>query len=169
MSEFSRVYDLRALPAAPQHLTATAEECAALARRFDLVAVERLEAEVALAPDGPNIRARGRLSAAVIQSCAISDEDLAVAIKEPVDLRFVPAMTAPDPEAEIELADGELDDIEMVGGKFDLGEALAQGLGLAIDPYLTGPNAEAARRKAGIINEGETGAFAGLKDLLKKR
>ncbi|QYU69205.1 hypothetical protein J4558_03410 [Leptolyngbya sp. 15MV] len=36
---------------------------------------------------------------------------------------------------------------------FDLGEAVAQSLGLAIDPYAVGPEAEAARREAGIASD----------------
>ncbi|MDE2436443.1 MAG: DUF177 domain-containing protein [Sphingomonadales bacterium] len=168
MSEFARPYDLRTLPAAVQHITATPEECAALAARFDLVAVKRLEARVTFVSDGPNILARGRLTADIVQACAVSDEDLDVKIDESVDLRFVPALSAPDPDSEIELDEGELDDIEMAGGKFDLGEALAQTLGLAIDPYLTGPDAEEARRKAGIVSEGQAGPFGALKGLLKE-
>lgn len=168
MSEFSRIVDLRALPTGPQQIVATEDECAALFARFDLVAVRRLTATIMLAPQGRNVMANGRLQADIVQPCAVSGEDLAVTIDEPVALRFVPALTAPDPDAEIALEEGELDDIEMVGGKFDLGEALAQTLGLAIDPYLTGPQAEEARRKAGILSEGEGGAFGALKGMFKQ-
>ncbi len=168
MTEFSRIYGRRTVPAAPQHLVATAAECAALAFRFDLVAVKTLDAQVTLTADGPNVHAKGRLSAAIVQPCAVSGEDLAVAIDEPIDLRFVPALTGLAPDTEIELEESDLDDIEMDGDQFDLGEAVAQGLGLAIDPYLTGPQAEAARARAGIVGEGQGGPFAALKDLLKK-
>ncbi|MDE2411667.1 MAG: DUF177 domain-containing protein [Sphingomonadales bacterium] len=168
MNEFTRIYNLRTLPAGPQHLAASETECAALARRFDMVAVKSLDATVTLTPDGANVRAIGRLKAAIVQPCAVSGEDLDVAIDEPIELRFVPALAAPDPEIEIELEAGDLDDIEMQGDQFDLGEALAQTLGLAIDPYLTGPQAEEARRKAGIVGEGQSGPFAALKGLLKE-
>ncbi|HEX4848020.1 MAG TPA: DUF177 domain-containing protein, partial [Novosphingobium sp.] len=94
-------------------------------------------------------------------------EDLAVRIDEPLTLRFVPSGESPAGDEEIELAAEELDDIEMENGRFDLGEAVAQTLALAIDPYLEGPNAEEFRRKAGILSEGEGGAFAALKNLLK--
>ena len=167
MSELSRIYSRRTLPAAPQHLVASEAECAALARRFDLVAVTSLEATVSLVADSPNVRANGRLIAQIVQACAVSGEDLDVAIDEPVELRFVPAMTSLAPDTEIELEASDLDDIEMDGDQFDLGEAIAQSLGLAIDPYLTGPQAEEARRKAGIVGEGEDGPFAALKGLLK--
>lgn len=168
MSEFSRIYGRRTVPAAPQHLVASEEERAALAKRFDLVAVNTLEATLTLTVDGPNVRANGGITAAIVQPCAVSGEDIAVAIDEPVQLRFVPAVTDIVPDSEIELEESDLDDIEMDGEQFDLGEAIAQSLGLAIDPYLTGPQADEARAKAGIVGEGEDGPFAALKGLLKK-
>ena len=39
MSEFARPFDIRSLPAEAVQLEASAEECAALARRFDIVAI----------------------------------------------------------------------------------------------------------------------------------
>lgn len=169
MSEFTRSYDLRHLPTGPQVLEATAEECAALARRFALVGVDHLRAKVTLLPDGPNVRASGTIDAAIVQSCAVSGDDLPVKISEPVALRFVPAGSAGAEDEELELDAAELDDIEMEAqGSFDLGEALAQTLALAIDPFAVGPNAEAARRKAGMLNPDESGPFAALAALKKK-
>lgn len=169
MSEFSRSYDLRHLPVGPQVLDATADECTALARRFDLVRVDSLRAEVTLVPDGANVRASGTLKAAIVQSCAVSGDDLPVTIAEPVALRFIPAGTAAQDDEELELDAAELDDIEMEPqGSFDLGEALAQTLALAIDPFAVGPNAEEARRKAGMQNPDDTGPFAALAALKKK-
>jgi hypothetical protein len=53
---------------------------------------------------------------------------------------------------------------------FDLGEAVAQTLGLAIDPYAEGPNADAARKAAGIVAEGEQdGPMAALLAALKPK
>lgn len=166
MSEFSRMVDLRAIGAAPLKLAASAEECAALAKRFGLVAVNRFEAEVVLDTEGAAVTANGSLAADIVQSCAVSGEDLPVALAEPVALRFVPAEAAT--AEEIELEAGELDEIPFEGTAFDLGEALAQGLALAIDPFATGPGAEEARRKAGIASEGAGGAFAGLAALKDK-
>jgi uncharacterized metal-binding protein YceD (DUF177 family) len=166
VSEFSRIVDATRLPLDEQVLTATAEECAALAQRFGLVAVTLLTARVTLASDGPAVNASGTLNADVVQSCAVSGEDLPVQIAETLSLRFVPA-----PEtraAEVELEAEDLDEIEMDDTRFDLGEALAQTLALAIDPYLEGPGAEEFRRKAGILSAGEGGAFGALKDLLKR-
>jgi uncharacterized metal-binding protein YceD (DUF177 family) len=166
VSEFSRIVDAARLPLDVQVLIATPEECAALAQRFGLVAVHSLSARVTLASDGPAVNASGTLSADVVQSCAVSGEDLPVRISETLSLRFVPA---PDERAaEVELEAEDLDEIEMEAGRFDLGEAVAQSLALAIDPYLEGPGADEFRRKSGILSEGESGKFGALKGLLKK-
>ncbi len=165
MSEFSRLVDIRSLPAAPIRLEAEPAECAALARRFDIVAIHDFEATVALEKDGAAIDATGRLAARLVQSCAVSGEDLAVTIDEPVVLRFVPPGAPRRPDEEVELEAEDCDEIEFEGTQFDLGEALAQSLALAIDPFLTGPGAEEARRKAGIVDEAASGPFAALKGL----
>ena len=167
MSEFTRIVDTRQLPAQALRLAADAAECAALAERFLLVAVNRLEAVVELEPDGAAVRASGRVKADVVQSCAVSGEDLAVRIDEPVELRFVPETSAWRPDEEIELEAHELDEIPFRGTQFDLGEAIAQSLALAIDPYLTGPDAERARREAGLLDPADSGPFAALKALRK--
>lgn len=164
MSEFERLFDAARLPAGEQMLEANEAERTALAKRFGLVAVKRLTARVTMAADGPTVRATGRLEADVVQSCAVSGDDLPAPIAEPVALHFVPAL--PPSAGEVELDAADLDQIEMDGTRFDLGEAIAQGMALGIDPYAEGPGAKEARRKAGILNEGEGGAFGALKGLL---
>jgi uncharacterized metal-binding protein YceD (DUF177 family) len=105
-----------------------------------------------------------------MQPCAISAEDFPVTIDEAVDLRFVEESQRPaTDDEEIELEADDCDEIEFTGEMFDLGEAVAQTLGLAIDPYAEGPNAEAARKAAGIVAEGEQlGPLADLLTGLKK-
>ena len=163
--EFPRPIDERQLTARPISVEATAEERKALARRFGLVAIKNLKATVRLERDGEAVKAQGRLSAAIIQSCAISSEDLAVAIEEPLALRFVPEKHPADEEIELDAAD--LDEIAYEGHEFDLGEAVAQSLALAIDPYATGPEAERVRKEAGLSDEAASGPFAALAALKK--
>lgn len=151
--EMSRLIKARPLPADPVLVEADAAEREALARRFGLGGIDSLRAEVTLDTKGQATRARGVLSAAVQQVCAVSNENFPVTISEAFDLRFVPeaprrALT--DETEEIELEREDLDEIEYAGDAFDLGEAVAQTLGLAIDPYAEGPGAEAARAEAGI-------------------
>ena len=171
-SELTRMVKARPLPAAPIVIEPTAAECAALAARFGLGAVQALRAEVALEQKPSAIRATGRLRAQIMQPCAVSGEDFPVAIDEPVDLRFVDesAHALPDDDAiEIELEADDCDEIAFSGDMFDLGEAVAQTLGLAIDPYAEGPGADAARIAAGIVREGEQdGPLAAMLAALKK-
>ncbi|MFO6447981.1 YceD family protein [Erythrobacter sp. NE805] len=170
-SELARMVKARPLPAGPVVIEASAEERAALAARFGLGAVESLRAEVALEPRPHAIRATGRLRAEVMQPCAVSGEDFPVTIDEPVDLRFVEENQRPaaEEDEEIELEADDCDEIGFTGEMFDLGEAIAQTLGLAIDPYAEGPDADAARAAAGIVAEGEQlGPLADLLASLRK-
>lgn len=173
-SELSRPIKLRPLPGEPVAIEASEAERMALAQRFALPAIESLKAEVALDQDGKAIRATGTLDAHIIQSCAISGEDFATTINEPLAMRFVeegtidPALSEDD-EIEIELSADELDEIEYSGDSFDLGEAVAQSLGLAIDPYAEGPSANSARQSAGINSDDEpSGPLAEALKALKK-
>jgi hypothetical protein len=165
--ELTRMIKARPLPAGKVVIEASAEERTALAARFGLGAVHSLRAEVALEQKPRAIRATGRLKANIMQPCAISAEDFPVTIDEPVDLRFVEDTGRPMTEAEaleIELEADDCDEIAYTGEMFDLGEAVAQTLGLAIDPYAEGPGADAARKAAGIVAEGEQ--FGPLADML---
>jgi uncharacterized metal-binding protein YceD (DUF177 family) len=149
---------VRPLPADAMVIEADEAERAALAQRFALPALARLRAEVTLASEGPAIHATGTLSADLTQTCAVSGEPFAVAIDVPVDLRFVRESTLPQSETEdgeiaVDLTAEDSDEIEYAGDSFDLGEAVAQTLGLAIDPYAEGPGAAAARAEAGLSDE----------------
>lgn len=157
--EFSRLVDERHIDPKPVSVEATAEEREALARRFGIVAVHQLQAMVRLERAGEAVAANGRLSASIVQSCAVSGEDLPVRIDEPLALRFVPAK--PVDVEEIELEADELDQIEFEGHTFDLGEAVAQSLGLAVDPYATGPEAERVRKEL-LSDAAASGSFAAL-------
>ena len=155
--EFSRLVKARPLSAAPIDLSASAAERAALAERFALVRLDALNAQVTLADDGDATRASGWLKAALVQPCAVSGEPLEVSIEERVELLFVPAAPSTGFDEEIELAAGDLDEIPYTGDAFDLGEAIAQSLGLAIDPYAEGPAADEVRRAAGIVADDQAG------------
>ncbi len=167
--ELERIVKLDWLPTAMLVIEAEAAERAALAKRFGLPDLHAFRAEVTLTPNGDMIDARGRMTARFDQRCAIADEPFANSLDEAIAIRFVPAI-APSPEDEaIEIASGEIDEIEYDGAAFDLGEALAESFGLALDPYATGPDAEAVRRAAGIVDEDRpSGPFAALAALKSK-
>lgn len=177
-SELERLIKIRPLPGEPVVIEANAAEREALAQRFGLPGIDTLRANLALEPRGSAIRASGRLKAAIRQTCAISGEDFPASVDEKLDLRFVPQGALdpvtdehddPDGPIEIDLLAQDGDEIEYSGDTFDLGEAVAQSLGLAIDPYAEGPQADEARRKAGIVAEGEQeGPLAAALAALKK-
>jgi len=161
--EFSRPIDVRQCEGKDARLIASSEERAALARRFALVRIDMLEADLALGRDGHVVNAAGELRAEIVQSCAVSGEDLSVSIREPLAFRFVPEADVATEEVELD-ADA-CDEIAYAGSHVDLGEAAAQSMALAIDPFRVGPQAEAARRRAGIVSEAASGPFAALAKL----
>jgi hypothetical protein len=144
----------RPLPAAPVVIEANEAERGALAARFGVTAIERLAARVSLSDEGPAIHATGTIEADVVQPCAVSGEDFRHSVTDAMAVRFVPLGMLPDgPEVDLEISSDDADDIEYEGESFDLGEAVAQSLGLAIDPYAEGPDAERVRRKAGLVGD----------------
>jgi uncharacterized metal-binding protein YceD (DUF177 family) len=165
--EFSYPVSIRQVDARIHHLAPDDVQRAALAKRFGLVAVHRLTAEITLERDGNTVDATGALEAEIVQSCAVTGDDLPVSIREKLAFRFVPQTGEAKPDEEIELEQDELDEIPYAGDKFDLGEAVAQSLALAIDPYATGPGADETRKEAGLLDEEDAGPFAVLKGLKK--
>ena len=166
-SEFSRPVERARMGDGLRHLVADEAERAALAARFHLVSIARLEADITLDPDGDIVNATGTLRTDFVQSCAVSGDDLPISVSEPLIFRFVPTGNY-RPDEEVELNENDCDEIEYAGGTFDLGEAIAQSLALAIDPYATGPDADQARKKAGLLDESQTGFFVALAALKPK-
>ena len=160
--ELSRTIETRQADGRRIVVDAAEDERLALARRFDLVRIDRLHATLDLSAmkDGV-VDATGTLSAQIVQSCAISGEDLSVAVNEPLAFRFVPLRHSGAVDEEIELDADECDEIDYEGSRIDVGEAVAQSLGLAIDPYATGPEAEDARSH---FSDADANPFAALKD-----
>lgn len=168
--EMSRIVKLDRLPDDAIRIEASKDECRRLAGRFSLPAVHELVATIRLTREGEAIAAEGNLTARFEQACAVSGEAFANSVEEPVALRFVPAYShadTGDEDEEIELSEDELDEVPYEGQSFDLGEAIAQGFGLAIDPYARGPEADVAREDNRLENPETGGAFAALAALRK--
>lgn len=134
---------------------ADAAECAALARRMQVPQLLSLVCPFRLTRlTGGVILGEGRLRAQVVQTCVISLEDFTAEVDERFRVRFVPAGTETDD------ADPEADDeIGYVQGVLDLGEAAAEQLALALDPYPRAPGAELPE----IETEWEQQPFAALR------
>ena len=117
---------------------ANAAERAALARRMGIPQVHSLACRFRVTRTGAGrFAAIGHLSAEVVQICVISLEDFSAAIDEHFRLRFVPAAE----ETDAVNPEDPVDEIGYRDGVLDLGEAAAQQLGLALDPYPRRPGA----------------------------
>ena len=145
-------------------LVADAEECAAIAKRLDLISINRLEAHAVLERDGKEVRATGRIKAALEQSCIATGEPVSARIDEPFDLNFLPEPKG-RPDDEVELGADEMDVVFHDGAAIELGPAIADTLALVLDPYPRGPNADAALKAAGVLSEEQAGPFAALAKL----
>ncbi|KUR73078.1 DNA-binding protein [Novosphingobium fuchskuhlense] len=166
--EYAYPVDLRQITDIPLVLVPDEAARRRLAGRFGITAIPAMQATIQLVREGERVTATGRLVADVIQACRVSAEDFPVHIDEPVHMRFVPPIGAITPDEELELTADDLDEIEYEGTAFDLGEALAQTLALAIDPFAEGPNADAFRAEHGLDGEALTGPFAALAALKKQ-
>jgi hypothetical protein len=171
-SEFSRMERIDTFGAGERvvDIVANAAERAALAERFGLLSLDALKASFKVRMEATGIVARGTVSASVVQACSVTDEPIPAEIVEQVALRFVEE-AAVDSE-EIELSEDALDTMFYAGSAIDLGEAAAETVALALDPFPRGPNAAAALAAAGVIGEDEVkplGALAGLRGLLEKK
>jgi uncharacterized metal-binding protein YceD (DUF177 family) len=148
-------------------IVADEAERQAIARRFRLDGIGRLEAHVTFGCEGPVIRAEGRLVASLDQSCVVTGEPVAAHVDEPFALIFMPEPPAAGPDEEIELGSSDCDVVFYDGSAIDLGDAVADTLALCLDPYPRSAAADAALKEAGVMSEAEAGPFAALAKLRK--
>lgn len=167
--EFSRALRLDAIGEGEKRVTVQADEGerAALAKRFGLISIESLAAEFEVRRDASGVVAHGTLSGAVVQACSVTGQPVPARIEEAFDLRFLPEPG--DAGDEVELSEDECDTVFYTGSAIDLGEAAAETLALALDPFPRAPGAAAALREAGVLSEDDnpTGPFAALAKLKK--
>jgi uncharacterized metal-binding protein YceD (DUF177 family) len=171
-AEFSHIVKLDLIGSGEMRvmLCADAAACAKLVARFDLASLDMLEADLAVSRDTGTVLAKGHFRAEFAQYCVATGDLVPVLIDEPLAVRFIPE-PAVIPDAEIELEADDCDTMFHDGQGVDLGEAVAQSLGLALDPYPRSPGAAERLKAAGVRSDDEVeplGALAGLKDLLAK-
>lgn len=149
-------------------IEATPAERAALARRFGLLSLERLEASGRIEVLEPGRRARlvARLSGEVTQNCVVTLEAVTSRIDETFVRLYEKSVSPESGEVEI---DPEAEDPPepLPESGIDVGEAVAEQLGLAIDPYPRAPGAEFGPEGASDDEDAEAEAspFAVLKHL----
>lgn len=142
-------------PPASVTVTATRAECAALAERLHIPAVKSLSCRFTLRARGTIVDAEGELDAHVVQSCVVSLEPVAQVVRERFALRFVPEGQEGD--------DGDPDspdEIPYAGTRIDLGDAAAEQLALALDPYPR--HLDAVVDEAGAAPEEDVSSFGKL-------
>jgi uncharacterized metal-binding protein YceD (DUF177 family) len=157
--EFSRPVAIDRLPPgeSEHEVAAGPEERAALARRFELLGLDRLEARARLARlQGGLVRLTAEVSADVVQACVVSLEPVASRVEE----RFTLLYGEANEDAGEVVLSGEAELVEPApGGVIDLGEAVAQQLSLALDPF---PRAAGAAAPAPPEGEASASPFAAL-------
>jgi uncharacterized metal-binding protein YceD (DUF177 family) len=171
--EMSRLVAVDRIPPAgmTEHVLATEAERKALAERFELVAINRLTGVLHLEPwRRGGVKVTGRVDAEIVQTCVVTLDPFEVTLTEEI-VRYFAGQTAPGPAAAVHTVESlEEDAPELVtGGSIDIGEVLAEALGLAINPYPRKPGAIFGSSGDGD-NDSDTGTspFAALRSMKRK-
>lgn len=138
--EFSRIVGLARLgdDAAIHRIEASAAERQLLARRFGIVALDRFAAEIRLLREASGgIRLEAEIEADIVQDCVVTLEPFASRLRDRATVLY----RRPPPHESEQVDVGE-DDVEPLDGdEIDIGEAAAQQLSLALDPFPRAPGA----------------------------
>jgi len=172
VSEFSRILSVARLSpkGIEEYLEAKPAERKALAKRFDIVEVKSLKASLTLIPKPQEaIDVTGKIEATIVQNCVVTLEPLVNRMELDVNLTFVPEEQNDKGSGEAIIEDLS-DEIEVFsGGKIDIGEMVAQQVGVNIDPYPRKPNAVLPVMEFGVSTEKKPQPFAKLIDVMKDK
>lgn len=166
-------WTVRVEDAKRQDLSARVEagpaECAAVAVRLGLLALDRLGLDYAVSSLAKGrYRVKGRIEAMVEQACVVTLEAVPAEIVETFDLEFWPSGDIEALAAMEQAPQSETDGLDwpepIVDGRMDIGRIAYETLATALDPY---PHAEGA---ALVVEEDAastraTNPFAVLKTL----
>jgi uncharacterized metal-binding protein YceD (DUF177 family) len=169
--EFSRPVSTARIPpnGVEEALEAKPGERAALAKRFELVEIKSLKAQLDVLPEGQQIFAvTGKIEADIVQQCVVTLEPLAAHIDIDVATTFIPAERHQEGAGSPHPDDTEDEYDVYSGGKIDLGEMVAQHLGVNIDPYPRKTNVAPVAAEFGA-KTAKTQPFAQLADAVKNR
>jgi uncharacterized metal-binding protein YceD (DUF177 family) len=139
--EFSRPVTVAKIPGAgaAYKITATATERAALARRFGLLSLDRLDAEVRLQRASGDVLVAADVSADLVQACVVTLEPVPAALAQSFTLRYRPGIDETEADR-LALENPEEEIVEpLLGEAIDIGEAVAQELSIAMEPYPRAP------------------------------
>ncbi|HEV2677117.1 MAG TPA: DUF177 domain-containing protein [Aliidongia sp.] len=141
-------------------LRANEAERAALARRFDLISLDRFEATVTLKREpGDAVRFDGEIEAEFVQACVVTTDPVPARIADRFTLIYRPDID--EATADQMALDNPEDEIiePLIGDSIDIGEAVAQQLSVAMDPYPRVVGAQSSTASAKAL--GEEGDEAG--------
>lgn len=169
MNEFSYLVPLDRLGSLEvvAQLSAGRGEREALAQRFDLLSLDSLSATVRLRrrSDKGLIALRGQFSATVAQACVVSLEPVTSRLEESFELLYsTESGDAVDEDAVIDFSAEDLPETVDPEG-IDVGEAVAQQLAVALDPYPRRADACLPKEISTAAEAIEESPFAGLKVL----
>ena len=135
--EFPRPVDLARVGDAVTRLeiAANAAERAALAKRFGVPAIDSLQAKLELRRirGGAAVKLAGQLTADVTQSCVVTLEPVKQHVEEAFEVLYSNDVT--DEQTAIGAASDIAWPEPLPEGPLDVGEAVAEQLSLALDPY----------------------------------
>jgi len=137
-------------------VTATPEECAALAADFGIPAIRDLVGRFRVGGSLENLKVTGTVEAVVTQICTVSLDPFEAPVSEPVEVLFTDGEIPTGRDAEeVDVPD------PIVNGRIDFGILTAEFLAMGLDPY---------PRKPGVTFESaeadpEDAPFAGLRAL----
>jgi len=163
--EFCRLVPLALLGSAPfrRQIESTPSECDKLARRFDLLALDHLNAVVELRREADAaIVLEAVFEAAFVQSCVVTLEPVAGAVSDRFMLIYGPA------EAEQQEIGSQQDEAAfepLNGDVIDIGEAVAQELSLSLPVFPRHPD---AKIDAETLVESTGGPFISLARLKQR-
>jgi len=168
--EFSRPLDVTRVPpqGSTEKISAEPRECADLARRFGLLALHGLEAELKVSRwRGEGLKIKGRFSADIEQTCVVSLDIFRSTLSDEFESYLLPAGSAAG-AALIEEGDAQ----PFENGIIDMGEVVAEAVALALDPYPKKPGVAFAdviedEDAAGSDQEAERNPFSSLEHLRK--
>lgn len=141
--ELSRIVEIADLrdPRTTLEFRATDEEAAALAARFGVEGIRNLKASLVLTPfaSGNKVALKARFEAEIEQNCVVTLAPLVNRVEGEFLAEFVQDAFI-DNHDDIEFAIDDDDPPEpIVDGRIEIGELIAQNLGLAIDPFPRAP------------------------------
>lgn len=180
-AEFSLMVAAADVPPAGTELRFEADAAARerLARRYDIPELARLSGTARIRPyrkEGLTLECR--FEATLVQTCVVTLDPVTQTVDEEFVQRYLPEhligpVTAPSESDREVMVDLDAEDAPepMNAGKIDVGEAVAERLALAIDPYPRKPEARfeapSPSEEAGDASESKPNPFAVLEKLKK--